>query len=230
MTLLLLPGMDGSGRLFQPLLEALTPAIPVKLIEYPQDGPQDYDSLTDFVAGQLRPHESYILLAESFSGPVARCLAATTPTKIVSLIVVAGFFKRPNPLLALLPWLPVQTLLSLPIPDMLVRRYLLGSDADDRLIRLFKETLKELSKKSLAARLHSIGKLMPQGPSIPCSCLYLQATNDRLVQAWNLEVLSDYCRDVTVARIDGPHFLCQARPTACARHIEAHYQRFANTT
>ena len=34
-TLVLLPGMDGSGTLFEPFLRALPPDLPVKVLRYP---------------------------------------------------------------------------------------------------------------------------------------------------------------------------------------------------
>jgi hypothetical protein len=59
--LVLLPGMDGTGELFAPLLKHLS-KFDVEIIAYPQVGGQDYQTLIDFVSGKL-PNEKYILSA-----------------------------------------------------------------------------------------------------------------------------------------------------------------------
>ena len=44
--ILLLPGMDGTGRLLQDLADRLAPHRPVKIVAYPTTGPQTYTALT----------------------------------------------------------------------------------------------------------------------------------------------------------------------------------------
>lgn len=70
MKLVLLPGMDGTGILFLPLLQCLTPFVEVQIISYPADSCLDYAQLYQQVEKEL-PNEPYALLAESFSGPIA---------------------------------------------------------------------------------------------------------------------------------------------------------------
>jgi hypothetical protein len=49
MHLLLLPGMDGTGRLFGPLLRALQPTLSPVVVAYPVDQPYGYAELLPFV-------------------------------------------------------------------------------------------------------------------------------------------------------------------------------------
>ena len=44
-TLVLLPGMDGTGTLFEPLLQALGQHWPVQVLHYPGDQPLGYPCL-----------------------------------------------------------------------------------------------------------------------------------------------------------------------------------------
>ena len=52
-TLVLLPGMDGTGELFGPFIDALGPAQPVQVLRYPTDRPWGYTELLPWAAQQL---------------------------------------------------------------------------------------------------------------------------------------------------------------------------------
>ena len=73
MKLVLLPGMDGIGELFSPLIPELN-SVDYIVIPFPQTGKQDYHTLTAFIREKL-PGQVFILLTESFSGPIAVQLA-----------------------------------------------------------------------------------------------------------------------------------------------------------
>jgi pimeloyl-[acyl-carrier protein] methyl ester esterase len=68
--LLLLPGLDGTGALFDRFLTVLSKDIETRTIRYPDDSAMGYPELVGFVERQLSADKSY-LLAESFSGPIA---------------------------------------------------------------------------------------------------------------------------------------------------------------
>ncbi|HPG62497.1 MAG TPA: alpha/beta hydrolase, partial [Casimicrobium sp.] len=75
MKLILLPGMDGTGRLFERLLAVQPSEISPLVISYESAPAQDYDSLCTFVSellpSLLQAREPFVLLGESFSGPIA---------------------------------------------------------------------------------------------------------------------------------------------------------------
>ena len=76
--LVLLPGMDGTGDLFAPLLSALPPALRTIVVRYPCDRPLAMPNWrrTRARAPQDQP---FVLLGESFSGPIAAAIAARRP-------------------------------------------------------------------------------------------------------------------------------------------------------
>ena len=100
--LVLLPGMDGTGDLFEPLQEALDPRTRVDIVRYPGSGPQGYDELEPRIRAQLPADEPFVLLGESFSGPLAIAIAATPPPGLRGLILCCSFARAPAPGLALL--------------------------------------------------------------------------------------------------------------------------------
>lgn len=53
--LLLLPGMDGTSRLFEPLLAALPATLPATAIAYPTHAPFGYDELLPLILAAIPP-------------------------------------------------------------------------------------------------------------------------------------------------------------------------------
>jgi len=78
-TLVLLPGLDGTGDFFAPLVAALGDRIPTCIVRYPLAGATDYPTCMAIARTALPTERPYILLGESFSGPIAVCLAAGAP-------------------------------------------------------------------------------------------------------------------------------------------------------
>jgi pimeloyl-ACP methyl ester carboxylesterase len=101
----LLPGLDGTGRLMQEFVEALGPEAEVQVVSYPPDRVLGYAELVEFVRDALPLNRSYLLVAESFSGPVGCALAATRPKGLVGLVLCASFASTPFPALRRLSFL-----------------------------------------------------------------------------------------------------------------------------
>ena len=61
MKLVLLPGMDGTGILFLPLLQGLTPFVEIPIVSYPVDKHLHYPQLCELVEQQLPTNEPFAL-------------------------------------------------------------------------------------------------------------------------------------------------------------------------
>jgi pimeloyl-ACP methyl ester carboxylesterase len=100
----MLPGMDGTGDLFKPLLESCPEEFEAVVLSYPRDRHADTEELVDLIRRHL-PEDQAVLVAESFSGYLAIRVAATFPLKIKALILCNAFLRSPAPRLArLFPW------------------------------------------------------------------------------------------------------------------------------
>ncbi|HIQ27962.1 MAG TPA: alpha/beta hydrolase, partial [Sulfurovum sp.] len=66
MKLVLLSGLDGTAKLFEPFIKALPRTIDAQVIAYPTDKKLDYQSLISLVENELPKTEEFVLLAESF--------------------------------------------------------------------------------------------------------------------------------------------------------------------
>ena len=124
--LLLLPGMDGTARLFQRFDAALhaQAAIETQAIAYPA-APLDYAALEAFVRERLPRNRPFVVLAESFSGPLGAALRADPPPGMCALILCCSFVRNPRPLLA-----PLRHLLGMvpfgALPGFALRQALLA--------------------------------------------------------------------------------------------------------
>ena len=217
MKIVLLPGLDGTGLLFKPLLEALPKGTQTQVISYPTDSPLGYRELTDLVAGKL-PGDKYVLLGESFSGYIASQIALQKPKNLQAVIFVGAFLDNPRPLLlALSEWLPMDKLLSAPVPDFIIKRYLLGRNADHSLTALVRDCLRQVSPQVLATRLQEIARLNCSLQRCDLASHYIQANADRLVAKSGLEGFKKVFDNLTIHEIPGGHLILQSNPSACAK-------------
>src|SRR6516162_3575503 len=95
--LVLLPGLDGTGLLFRGFLKTLDPAILTAVVSYPPDRDMDHAGLEAVVRASLPTQEPFVLLAESFSGPIAIAIAASRPAGLRGLILSCSFARNPCP-------------------------------------------------------------------------------------------------------------------------------------
>jgi pimeloyl-[acyl-carrier protein] methyl ester esterase len=215
----LLPGLDGTGILFRPLLAALPESIQAKVIAYPDKQNLSLSEHARWVIRQL-PGEKVVLLAESFSGLVALMLLTEAAARIREVIFVGAFAEPPRPLLLKLPLVSRSASLARSVPSFLLRRYCLGKDATVTQLNLLREALAAVKPEIVAHRLalagarHSFGKTPFTVP-----CHYLQATEDRLVPEACAGWFRQRFEKFQLERLAGPHFLLQMRPRECAQAI-----------
>ena len=215
MKIVLLPGMDGTGNLFSPLLQALS-EFECEVISLPQSGSQDYASLTMYVKGKL-PDSDFILVAESFSGPIGAGLAKEGVKNMKGIIFVATFLSAPSKfLIAMARALPLKFLSSLPLAKLFYKALFLGSGASNELTSMFQYTLQSLPPELIKARLSSMYSLEFKLGSFEFPAGYIQAVSDRLVPSEKTIEFSGSFKNLIVRTIDGPHFILQAKPVQCA--------------
>ena len=93
----MLPGLDGTGKLFAGFIRAIGADAKVQVIAYPHDEPLGYGELEALVRAALPTDRRYVLLGESFSGPLAIRLAADPPRGLAGVILCGTFAKNPFP-------------------------------------------------------------------------------------------------------------------------------------
>ena len=220
MRVVVLPGMDGGADLSAAFRAELPSAIESLGVEYPVDEALGYDELEGLVRDELsRSSAPTVLLAESFSGPIAVRIGAAPPVNLIGVLLVASFVESPVP--AALRHLVGSYLFWAPPPRALVRRFMLDDAASDAVLADVISAIGRVRPRVLAARARAIMTVDARAElgRITLPLRYLEARHDRLVAVREGLVR---CRpDLDLQVIDAPHLVLASRPTAAARALEA---------
>ena len=220
MKLVLLPGLDGTGLLFQPFIDALPAGIDCIVVSYPASTKLSYQELIEFVVKEL-PEEDFILLGESFSGYIAYQVSLRQPKHLKSVVFVASFLEVPRPLLLKWSsWLPMSLLLSVPIPNLIFNRFLLGKDASSELVFWVKNVISQVLPEVLSFRLEEVGSLQGCDQLCEIPAAYLKASGDSLVPERCQEMFEQRCKIFQSFKVYGSHFVLQTNPSGCAEIIK----------
>lgn len=169
----------------------------------------------------LPDQDRFLVVAESFSGPIALRLAAAPPPGLAGVVLVASFARSPLRLPAGLvgPLLPA--LARLPTPSGLLVRTLLGDGAPAALGSALLAAVASVEPAVLAQRSASVLSV-DERPAAACALVpmaYLQADADRVVPARCGEELALLVPGLERHRLPGPHLLLQREPRATAARI-----------
>jgi pimeloyl-ACP methyl ester carboxylesterase len=208
--IVLLPGMDGTGELFAPFVAAAPPAFTTQVVAFPPDEALGYAELADRVRPSLPQEAPWMLLGESFSGPLALQLAAEEPPGLVGVVLCATFLRAP----------PGARFLSVmgsvagrvEPPEAVVGAALTGGDralAAD-VLRAMSSTTAEVRQRRFLAIAEVDAADALRSLSVPV--LALVATEDRVVGRRALRRIRDARPDTVVAKLPGPHLVLQSRP------------------
>ena len=222
MQLVLMPGFDGTGRLFEPFTSLLPQCANFKVISYPPDVPLSYAQLTEFVSQQIGSSGPFALVAESFSGPIAAMLASRNPDNLAAVVFCAAFASAPHhSLLAMARSLPLARLFAMCVPDTLIRRFLLPPDAAAPTVHLLKSALAAVRPEVLAHRFRCIAQVDVTAllNLITVPCCYIRARADRLIPQESTNPFVERIRGLVLREIEGPHLIMQANPEACLEAI-----------
>ena len=219
--IVLLPGLHGTGALFQDFVASTPPGYEVSTITFPLLEPLSYQDLTDLVCERLLGDRSrLILLGESFSGPLALFVAERKPPGLSGVILVASFILPPARSWArFLPWKT-----SFRVVNALTKRLVEPSRVNGS-VSVVGQIIRELHKVSpsvLADRVRSILHVNASNALIHCPVpiLYLTGTKDLIVRKKCLGDIYRFRPDIHVRSIPSHHFLLQSVPSLIWQNID----------
>ncbi len=213
----MLPGLDGTGKLFAEFIRAIGAQARVQVVVYPHDVPLGYGELEALVRAALPTDRRYVLLAESFSGPLAIRIAADPPRGLAGVILCGTFAKNPFPWLRwarpILVRLPVKSM-----PRWLRALLMWGSASPQRAPARAERAMTGVAGAVIRRR---IGEILAADESLRLArvdvpMLVLTAARDRIVPRAATRRLLARARGAQIKEIDGPHLLLQSRPGECA--------------
>jgi len=210
-TLVLLPGMDGTGLLFAPFVRALPEWVKPVVVAYPADRPLDYRGHLAIVMAALPVEEPFVILGESFSGALALMAAARKPRGLCGVVLSATFVSWPLPFAPFFARLIVSLGLFRLKSTRLFLRIVLGSNASAELGSLFPLVLAKLAAEVLSARARAVMALdcREELRACPVPVLALVAKRDRIVNSRCPRLMQQVRPDMEFTHIDSPHLILQ---------------------
>lgn len=221
-TLVLLPGLDGTGDNFAPLLPLLRS--PYAVVRYPVDRALGYDELFSLVVAALPSDGAFVLVGESFSGPIALRVAALAPPGLVGVVLVATFHKCPvGDVLSHAARFLHPRMFALPMPAFLVRRLLTGPAASDALVERTQQSLAKVRPEVVARRVRAVLEVdeTESARAVRVPTAYFDATRDALLRGGLASELSALVPQLRVAAFDSAHFILQCRSAEAAAALDA---------
>ena len=215
MKLALLPGLDGTGVLFEPLLAILPSNIDAKVVPLKQEEGLSYQDQAEYIASIIG-EEKVVVLAESYSGMVAHELTKIKSVNIAHIVFVASFLSKPSSFAQFAKLLPVDFVKNGLFPKQLVGKFLFGSFSNEGLVNLFYTALNKVETKVVKWRVGQVSSISGELLKIEVPCTYIQATHDNLVSNSSLEQFEKCCSSLVVKQLDGTHFLLQTNPVQSA--------------
>jgi pimeloyl-ACP methyl ester carboxylesterase len=218
--LVLLPGLDGTGKLFVEFLKALDLGSSAQVVSYPPDIPLGYDELEPLVRAALPTRGRFVILGESFSGPLAIRIAAHPPPALVGLILCVTFASNPYPHLAwargLAALLPLKSL-----PRWLRAPLMWGSASPSKAPRQSERAMAGVDAAVIRRRIAALLSVDETAAlaKISVPTLVLCATGDRVISKAASMRLMHGIRHAQRLDVDGPHLLLKTRPKECAAAV-----------
>lgn len=212
MKYLLLPGLDGTGKLFDPFVEAAPNDAPTEVAKYPFDKSMSYSEYATFVLSTFVSNEPFTIIAESFSGPVAVLVAASRPSALTGVVLCNTFVYRAAWRgFSYLPW---AWLFRFPVTTLMVGIHLTGFRQASKWVERIRAANQPVLPGVRASRLRAALNADVRGEfaGLDVPVMYLRGLQDRLVFSSCVRHAREARPSTTVVRVPGPHLLLQTEP------------------
>ncbi|MDH3535190.1 MAG: alpha/beta hydrolase [Gammaproteobacteria bacterium] len=224
-TLVLMPGLEGNGKLFAPIIPLLQSHFELSIVTYP-----DLDSFTDYIGcarNQLPDAPGFSVVAESFSGPVAMALMAQEPERFGRSVLAATFARSPLATLTRMAnYVPRQMFSIGALNEFCLDVCAADNEDSSETQPLPLNVMEQLDGAVLKHKIAVLSRIDVSAllPSIAVPILLLRAVRDRIVSEADAQMIEQYLPDVERIDIDAPHLLLQTSPQQCAELIVKHLQ------
>ncbi|MGH9733864.1 MAG: alpha/beta fold hydrolase [Candidatus Acidiferrales bacterium] len=227
--LVLLPGLDGTGVLFNDFVAKLPPDLEPIVVRYPTDKPLGYAQLEEIARASIPKTSRFVLLGESFSGPLAISIAASKPAGLIGLVLSCTFARYPRNLFRRGHWLAPY----LPVAGMAViaaRRLVSPGRVDSFVAKKLNSAREMVAKSVFRARIGALLRVdvTSRLSDIEIPILDLRAMRDGIVPNRAGDEIRKRGRQVRAVDVEGPHFLLQAKPAESAAVIHRFVSDIAN--
>ncbi|MFI5118937.1 MAG: alpha/beta fold hydrolase [Thermoanaerobaculia bacterium] len=220
----LLPGLHSSTALYDAFIALAPPWARCHPLALPTVGDQTFDALAGVLEPELRRLEAFVLVAESFSGPIAARLSARLGQKVALLVLC-------NPVVEMSVRVPERLLVSIAasawMPVWCASMALSGGDTS--IARAALGEVRGLPKGILAQRLSAVFSATEEALSshLAPPLLTILGTSDNLVSLSRSRAFFSRILQSMVAEIEEPHFIIQTRPAEVWAAISEEFETAA---
>jgi len=176
--------------------------------------------------------EPYVLLGESFGGPLSLRIAASHPPDLRALVLSASFISRPHHFVPRWAAALVRPFPFRGFPHYARVKALLGGYSTSEMAVLSERALSQVAAEVFARRVQEVVRVDATRELAQCTLpiLYLQGSLDRIVPAANLHRILAVKPDMEYLRVPAPHMLLQTEPAIAAAAIEEFIRRKAGAS
>jgi pimeloyl-[acyl-carrier protein] methyl ester esterase len=216
-SVVMLPGMHGTGDFMPDVVARILTHRPVLAFSYPNDTPMGYAALTaHFMA--MMPATPFVILGESFAGPIAIEIAATNPN-VRGLVLASSFCRNPWPR----AFSPVAQRVGMDVlPRRLLEAILFGFDASTEHCARLEGILARVPQDVLRRRIIEVLQVDQRAllAKVACPILCLHGKSDWLVQARSVREVQRIQPGARIMWLDAAHVLLATQAEAAAAEIE----------
>jgi len=225
--IILLPGVYGTGLMFTPLVDAMPAEYECQVLSYPIDKVLSYSELVSYVADKIPQDKPFVILAESFSGPIALMLSEVLGDNLKALILVCTYVTNPHPWLAKFSRFVLKDHIVARSPSRFMARFMIaGFKMSDEMLDLAFSIQRRVSPKVFRYRLYEAMAVdvtdILQQTALPVLQMY--AKHDRVIPRSAQRKIRKLRPDMSYVAIPGPHYLLQTKPEKCVSFIEPFLQ------
>lgn len=213
--------------LFHSFARELAKRFVVTIVRYPGDQALTFLDMAELVQRSVPASEPYVLVAESFSTPVAILFAARLDPNLRGLVLCAGFPRSPKPKWILSFAALLKPAFLIPLPAAMAKQLLLGSTCQQSLLAAVRTAVATAKTDVLSQRLRMIARcdVRPELGTTNVPLLYIRGTEDRLVGMRSCEDVQHMRPDTLVVEIKAPHLVFQREPEKSAEMVRAFIER-----
>jgi pimeloyl-ACP methyl ester carboxylesterase len=201
--------MDGTGTLFEPFIKLLPTGFDARVVSYPEDTYLTYQELAERAASFIPLDEPYLIVAESYSGPVAILLAARRLGQLRAVVLVASFVSPPRGRFGSCAsrFVPV-AFFRVAAPAWILRRLLLDRAASPEVVASVRKAVAGVKPDVLSRRLRDAlsADFAPLLADCAARIVCLAPDADRLLGE------GSSIPGTETIRVAGPHLLLQCAP------------------
>ena len=188
---------------------------------YPGDVPLSYEELLPIAQSALPVSEPFILLGESFSGPLALRLAATNPAGLKGVILCASFVRNPIRLFPRAGARLIQPFIFASWRPWFRCRALVAGYSSPAMFELVERAHRFVTAEVMAARAREIIGVNAEAALSACRVplLYIAGGWDRLEPKHNRRRIKQIKPSAKMVVLPSPHMVLQNVPEAAAEVI-----------